>query len=190
MDMVALLLSALALTSFGAADTALIDLAKCHYVVTHPRTESMRPSLAFSAFTTCLDLVSEARRQDVAPFFVLSMAYKESRWQYGRVGAAGEVGPLQILPNYWCPKGCSERQERVVHGVRAVKVMLKRAERKLKRSRLHRQSSRFQEFQEFLAACHFKGGNECGSQANASASLVGRRTVAFRGNWNQAQARP
>ena len=184
--MLALMLSAIALST-----TYPVDLLECHFTVSHPSTETMPVQLSLSAFTTCLDLTHESRAQGVDRWFTRAMSYKEARWQYGRVGAAGEVGPLQIIPRYWCPKGtdCSLPADQVKYGVRALKTMLDRASRKLNKSQMHRRSSKFQEFQEFLAACHYKGGNECGSQATDSARLVQRRTLAFRRDWNVSQAK-
>jgi hypothetical protein len=151
-----------------AAPEASKDFLVCSHALNHRTTYLGPPKVMARAFKTCREIAKEALEQGVDPYFVLALAYKESRWQHGKVGSAGEVGPLQILPQYWCPKkGCGTKT--VKYGVKAVRVLLK------------------QHQTEYRAACHYKGGNVCGPKASQSAHRVRRRTLAFRRSRTRAE---
>lgn len=59
---------------------------------------------------TCVRVASEAARAKVPRDVLLAQAWTESRFNNRRVGKAGEISALQVLPRYHCPgrtaKGC------------------------------------------------------------------------------------
>ena len=62
-------------------------------------------------YTTCLAVVAVAQIADVDPYLAVSVAWFESKFNPDAVSSAGAVGPLQVLPKYWCPerrlRGCN-----------------------------------------------------------------------------------
>lgn len=67
---------------------------------------------------TCQNVVVEASRQGVDPVLAASVAWNESAFIKSAVSRAGAVGPMQVLPRFWCKsKDC----DLVEAGVRALK---------------------------------------------------------------------
>jgi len=175
-----LILIALSYFSAGTA-TRVHDAMLCAFSIKHPTTYLGNPEMTRDAFFVCMEMVAESRRQRVPPFWTLSVAYTETRWRHGLVGSLGEIGPLQIMPKYYCPadpttpypkgsaKMCGDRT--VYYGVKALKNHL------LKYGN------------EDLATCHYKQGNTCGPEGREAAARVRRKTMALRGAWHRTKAR-
>lgn len=93
----------------------------CQPVVQDLRQETAR-NLVGRAMT-CGIVALEAKRWGVPTDLALAVAWNESRFDYYAVGAAGEVGPLQAQPRYWCrATPCKP----VVAGMRALAYHLDR----------------------------------------------------------------
>lgn len=58
----------------------------------------------------CQEVAKAAADKGVDPAFAVALSFTESRFSMEARSAAGAVGPLQILPKYYCPnrtiKGC------------------------------------------------------------------------------------
>lgn len=53
---------------------------------------------------TCSAIAEEAKSQGVDPSLAVSVAWMESRFYYhAKNKKSGALGPMQILPRYWCP---------------------------------------------------------------------------------------
>lgn len=67
----------------------------------------------------CSRIVVTANDFGVDPYLAAAVAFEESKFSF-RTSSAGAIGPMQILPKYWCPgkkaKGCNT----IYHGVRAL----------------------------------------------------------------------
>ena len=69
-------------------------------------------------FADCLRISFEARRQGVPFDVAVSLAWNESRLDATVVGAAGEIGALQVIPRWHCPHGRAQGCDPVAEGVR------------------------------------------------------------------------
>lgn len=105
-------------------------------------------------FVTCVDVAAEAWRQAVDPTVAVALSYNETRLRPGRISAMRAVGPLQVIPRYWCPNreaaGCNLTRA----GVRALKAYHER------HGRWHK------------ALCHYNAGNVCGEKGMRYASYI------------------
>ena len=55
------------------------------------------------AIISCEEIVERVEQYpDLDPVLVVAVASEETRFQ-DRISSAGAVGPLQVLPVYWCP---------------------------------------------------------------------------------------
>ncbi len=68
----------------------------------------------------CIDIVQEAEKQEVEPLLALSVAWRESAFLRNVKSSAGAVGPMQVLPRYWCKKGAT--CDYIEAGVRALRT--------------------------------------------------------------------
>lgn len=66
----------------------------------------------------CVDVASEALHQGVDPVLAVAVAWRESAWTRGAVSKAGAVGPMQVIPRFWCK---SKPCDYIEAGVRALK---------------------------------------------------------------------
>lgn len=103
---------------------------------------------------TCMSIAVEATRTGHDPFLFVAIAHEESRFTASAVSRAGAVGPLQILPRYYCPNGRVEGCDVMRAGFHAF-------------DRIRR---RFPEVAETL--CHYNSGNRCNSRSRAYASRI------------------
>ena len=114
-------------------------------------------------FDTCMDVAQLAEDMGLDPMLAVSTALTESGLNKKVVSSAGAVGPLQILPKYFCPnkqeKGCD-----LVHG--GISALL-------------RFLTKYKN--EHDALCHYNAGNKCGKQAHRYA----RRIIKRRDRWRQ-----
>ena len=70
---------------------------------------------------TCSAVIEEARTKDVDPKLAAAVSWIESSFYSDKVNEkSGAVGPLQILPHYWCPNSSglfsTYRDDGVVQG--------------------------------------------------------------------------
>tara|TARA_B100001173_G_scaffold305287_1_gene310478 strand:+ start:2109 stop:2537 length:429 start_codon:yes stop_codon:yes gene_type:complete len=73
--------------------------------------------------SVCVDVVNEAQRQNVEPALAVAVAWRESALTRDAVSSAGAVGPMQVMPRFWCKsKSCNY----IEAGVRALKYYTKR----------------------------------------------------------------
>ena len=103
--------------------------------------------------STCLAIAGEAEYHEVDVIFSLAIAWEESKFKEVIESHAGAVGPLQVLPKYWCPNGKRKGCDLVEAGILAMKKLLAK-------------------YPEAEAACHYNGGNICGRGAKAYAKRV------------------
>jgi len=66
---------------------------------------------------TCIDVIEQTIIAKQDPFEVAAMAWTESRFVSKAKSAKGAVGPLQVLPRYWCKS--KKRCDPVRAGLRA-----------------------------------------------------------------------
>ena len=71
----------------------------------------------------CADIHDTAHSKGVDPLLAVSVGYHETRFRY-KIGAAGEIGPMQAIPRYWCPE--TGTCDSVDAGVDALRYMLRR----------------------------------------------------------------
>jgi len=72
-----------------------------------------------SRAAVCMDVVEEAERQGVDPMLAVSVAHVESGFRRGARSHAGAVGPMQVIPRFWCKsKPCNH----IEAGVRALRT--------------------------------------------------------------------
>lgn len=67
----------------------------------------------------CSDVVIASINHGQDTPLMLSIAWHESRFLPNQLSTAGAVGPMQVLPKYWCPKGKAEGCDLVSAGFKA-----------------------------------------------------------------------
>jgi len=73
---------------------------------------------------TCGRVARAAREQGVPVPLALSVAWSESRFAHSARSGAGAVGPMQVVPRWWCPGGGADGCDLVRAGVMALRVYL------------------------------------------------------------------
>lgn len=109
-------------------------------------------------FNTCIEVYAAAEENGLDPILLSSVAYVESGFSSTAVSSKGAVGPLQILPRYFCPKGKRAGCDYVQAGIDAFKAWNKR----------------YPKIKETL--CHYNSGNRCNPRSKSYARLVLRKS--------------
>jgi hypothetical protein len=66
----------------------------------------------------CIEVTKEAHRQGVDPVLAAAVSWRESSFIRTAKSKAGAVGPMQVIPKFWCNgKSC----DLIEAGVRALK---------------------------------------------------------------------
>ena len=104
-------------------------------------------------WAVCLDVARAAREEGVPPRLAVTLAWSESRHRADVESRVGAVGPMQVIPRYWCPSKRRQGCDLTRAGVRALRVLIDRhgAERGL---------------------CHYASGNVCTERARRYARGV------------------
>ena len=103
---------------------------------------------------TCLNIASLAKEWMVEETFAISIAWVESKFSEKVVSSAGAVGPMQVLPKYWCPNGKQKGCDLTIAGIRA----------------LDRLVSKYDTLA--AAACHYNSGLKCNKHSRRYATRV------------------
>jgi len=103
---------------------------------------------------TCGRVARAARAQGVSVPLALAVAWHESRLEHGARSHRGAVGPMQVVPRWWCPTRKAEGCDLVAAGVLALRTYLA-------------QQGRVNE-----ALCAYNAGNQCGARGRAYALAV------------------
>lgn len=74
-------------------------------------------------FGMCLRVAVEADAQGVDVPLALAVAWRESRFDADAVSSAGAVGPMQVVPRWWCPDGQHVGCDLVAAGVGALRAL-------------------------------------------------------------------
>ena len=75
--------------------------------------------------SVCVSVLDTAEELGVPSHLAVAVAWHESKFNADAVSKAGAVGPMQILPKYWCPdkkKNC----DFLVAGIKALGKFLKK----------------------------------------------------------------
>lgn len=67
-------------------------------------------------WAVCQHVAAEARRQGVSERLAVALSWHESRWTDAR-SPHGAVGPMQVMPQFLCPRGRMEGCDTVAVGV-------------------------------------------------------------------------
>lgn len=79
-----------------------------------------------SAVDVCEAVAMKADDLEVDDVLAVAVASEESRFRRDVESPSGAVGPLQIMPDYWCPK--KGPCDSIESGVKALKYYLKKYE--------------------------------------------------------------
>lgn len=71
----------------------------------------------------CVDVVNEALKQGVDPVLAAAVSWRESAFLRNVKSSAGAVGPMQVIPRFWCK---SRPCDYIEAGVRALKYYTSR----------------------------------------------------------------
>jgi hypothetical protein len=74
----------------------------------------------------CLEVARAARAEGVDPHLAVALAWSESRMRHNVESPAGALGPLQVIPRYWCPDGRRDGCDLTRAGARALRVLIDR----------------------------------------------------------------
>ena len=70
---------------------------------------------------TCIDVHVAAERAGIDPVLLTAMSWHESRFTASAVSSQGARGPLQVMPQYFCPNKTHRGCDLIKAGVRAFK---------------------------------------------------------------------
>ena len=76
-----------------------------------------------AAWWVCARVASTATALGVDPRLAVALAWSETRFRSDLVSSVGAVGPMQIIPRWWCPGGRETACDTVAAGVRAVSLL-------------------------------------------------------------------
>jgi len=112
----------------------------------------------------CVNVANVAEELNVPPSIAVAISYQETKFDDSLTGKRGELGAMQILPQYACPKGkrdcpVCDNATGVCDWVRASVIALKRW------LRLHPRDY----------ACHYNAGNTCNTRSKRYQRSVKRR---------------
>ena len=71
----------------------------------------------------CFLVSTKAAAAGIDPTLAVAIAYHETNFRH-KVGAAGEIGPMQAMPKYWCPK--RGKCDAIQAGLKALRYYLNR----------------------------------------------------------------
>lgn len=100
--------------------------------------------------SSCEDIVIASLNTGEDPALMLSIAWNESAFKTTETSKAGAVGPLQVLPRYWCPKGRKKGCDLVAAGFKAWTTYFE-----------------MEEGDELQALCRYNSGKKCGKSPRA-----------------------
>jgi soluble lytic murein transglycosylase-like protein len=129
----------------------------CLSMLGTPESREFRPRM-----TTCIEVGQAAEVAHEDPALVLAMAWYESRFVTKAESAKGAVGPLQVIPAYWCPDGTRKGCDYVKAGLRALQAY----------------KSKHRKMVEVL--CHYNAGNVCWERSYDHARKVLRKAKSLR----------
>jgi len=95
-------------------------LAPCSPALDALRAEHVRGAELLARGAVCADVVVTAHSHGVDPRMAVAVAFYESRMRRGAESGVGAVGPMQVIPRYWCPGGRAEGCDLVAAGMRAL----------------------------------------------------------------------
>lgn len=105
---------ALLLTLLGACQAPLATV------------QAEAPRRLIAATPVCLDVAWSALQGGVSPGLATALALRESSLRPDVCSARGACGPLQAVPEYWCPGGTARGCDLTEAGVRALQHYLRR----------------------------------------------------------------
>jgi len=126
-------------------------------------TASAPESQVAARFATCVAVAAAAEEAALDPVIVASVARTESNFRGDLVGTRGEIGPLQAMPQYYCPGGKAKGCDPLGVGLTAI-----RAERL-------RYGVRPKDW-----LCHHNSGNVCGWRSEKYSERIIRRADHWR----------
>lgn len=74
----------------------------------------------------CETIIEETERQGINSTLAIAVAFEESRLMEGIKSSKGAIGPMQILPKYWCDH--DKKCDPIEAGVRALKYYINTSE--------------------------------------------------------------
>lgn len=115
--------------------------------------EASCPSDGLGSWLVCQDVAWSARASGVPVRVATTLAWSESRFRVDAVSAVGAIGPLQVVPRYWCPGGRADGCNLTMAGTQALRELTGRhgLERGL---------------------CHYAAGNTCNERALRYARFI------------------
>jgi soluble lytic murein transglycosylase-like protein len=101
-------------------------LAPCSTAVGALRAEGVGGVELVTRSVVCADVAATALGHGVSPRLAVAVAWHESR--LARVAESGEgaLGPMQVIPRWWCPDRVAEGCNLVTAGVVALKTYTER----------------------------------------------------------------
>lgn len=101
----------------------MISLSLCLSLFCADIVKTQASTLQKSRIEVCEDITHEAITQNVDPILAVAVAWRESAFIRTASSNKGAVGPMQVIPRFWCrEKPC----DYIEAGVRALKYYTKR----------------------------------------------------------------
>ena len=87
-------------------------------------SQTIKPKRA--QIETCVEISQVALANGLDQSLAMAVGWEESRYTKKATSNKGAVGPMQILPKYWCPNGLSENCDLLLSGIIALKKLVGR----------------------------------------------------------------
>jgi hypothetical protein len=100
--------------------------------------------------SSCEEIVITSLSTGEDPTLMLSIAWHESTFRSRVKSPAGAIGPLQVLPRYWCPQGSRKGCDLISAGFKAWTTYFK-----------------MEKGNEKQALCRYNSGRKCASSSAA-----------------------
>lgn len=63
---------------------------------------TLAPTATTQQMSVCIQVLQASEQRGLPPSLVAALSWHESRFHDDRTSRVGAVGPLQVLPKYWC----------------------------------------------------------------------------------------
>ena len=134
---------------------SLVAPPTCARAVEMAHREGAHVASLPSRLAVCVRVWRAARSRDVSPDLAVALAWSESRMVDGVTSRAGAVGPLQVVPRWWCPGRRVEGCDTVDAGARALAALVA-------------------QHGPLRGLCHYASGSRCTARARRYAEHVVR----------------
>jgi hypothetical protein len=152
--------------SFNTVEPVVYRHNLCEHVVTNLEIKD-----PVDSYFVCVDVAKAAAEAGFNPVLVVATAHEESKLREDLVSKVGAIGPLQIIPSYWCPNKNAKGCDLIDAGIHALYEKWNHCTLYNSKNECIRRSRRSW----IEALCHYNGGNICYERGRKYARRILRK---------------